>query len=133
MEKVKTTCIYCGCGCQFDLLVKDGTVVALSPIGEDPVSRGDLCIRGVNAHGFIHHEDRLTSPMVRRNGALEEVSWDYALKYAADKLGGLLAQHGGGSLGVVGSAKCSNEDSYLLGKFARAVLKTGNIDNCARF
>lgn len=133
MERVKTTCIYCGCGCQFELLVKDGTVVEVSPIREDPISRGDLCIRGINAHEFIHHGDRLTSPMVRKDGVLETVSWDYALKFTAEKLGELIDRHGGGSLGVVGSAKCTNEDSYVLGRFARAVLKTGNIDNCARF
>jgi predicted molibdopterin-dependent oxidoreductase YjgC len=133
MKKVKTTCIYCGCGCQMDLLVKDGRVNGVSPIENDPISRGELCIRGMHAHEFIHHQDRLTRPMVRKNGALEEVSWDYALKFAADKLGDLAGKYGAGSLGVVGSAKCTNEDSYILGRFARAVLKTGNIDNCARF
>jgi predicted molibdopterin-dependent oxidoreductase YjgC len=71
--------------------------------------------------------------MIGKNGVLEEVSWDYALKFAADKIGNLVGKHGNGSLGVVGSAKCTNEDSYILGRFARAVLKTGNIDNCARF
>jgi len=133
MEKVKTTCIYCGCGCQLNLLVEDGLVVGVSPLQNDPISRGELCIRGLHSHEFIHHKDRLTRPLVRKNGALEEVSWDYALKFAADKLGAIAGKYGSGSLGVVGSAKCTNEDSFVLGKFARAVLQTGNIDNCARF
>jgi predicted molibdopterin-dependent oxidoreductase YjgC len=133
MRKVKTTCIYCGCGCQLDLLVNDDRVVGISARRDDPISRGDLCIRGLNAHEFIHHQDRLTSPMVRSNGTLKEVSWDYALKFAAEKLGDMVERYGGSSLGVVGSAKCTNEDSFLLMKLARAVLKTGNIDHCARF
>ena len=133
MLKVRTTCIYCGCGCQLEFQGNGEMVNRVWPVAEDPISRGDLCIKGLSAHEFVHHKDRLTSPMIRKNGKLEEVGWKEAIKYASDKLKEKIKKYGGDSIGVIGSAKCTNEDSFLLMKFARAVLKTNNIDNCARF
>lgn len=129
---VVTTCPYCGCGCQMILEVMDGRLVGTMPLKTGPMNQGKLCIKGWNAHQFVHSPERLTSPMVRRNGRLEETSWDDALGYAASRLQELRDAHGGDSVGFFASARCLNEDSYVLQKLCRVAFKTNNIDHCAR-
>jgi predicted molibdopterin-dependent oxidoreductase YjgC len=127
-----TTCPYCGCGCGFYLEVLDGQLVGTIPSKTSPVNKGKLCIKGWNVHEFIQHKNRLTRPLVRKNGTLEEVSWDEALDYTADKLRQIKETSGPDSIAFFASAKVTNEENYLLQKFARAGVGTNNIDHCAR-
>ncbi len=131
-RNVRTTCIYCGVGCGMHLQVLDGRVVGVLPAKTHPVSEGRLCIKGWNAHAFIHHPDRLTQPLIRRNGGLEAAGWDEAMDLVAQRLDMLRSGPGPDAIGVLSSAKCTNEENYLLQKFTRAVLGTNNIDHCAR-
>jgi formate dehydrogenase alpha subunit len=129
---IPAICPYCGAGCSFLLEVTDGTVVGTRPRLGHPISQGKLCIKGWNAHEFIHHEDRLKKPMIKKNGAFKELSWPEATKLVAQKLGEIRDKHGPDALAFLSSAKCTNEENYLLQKFARAVIGTNNIDHCAR-
>jgi len=131
-RNVLTTCPYCGTGCGLYLQVLDGKVVGTLPVKGHPISEGALCIKGWNAHSFIHHPDRLTSPLIREQGRFREASWDKAYDLIADKFSSLKEEFGPDSLAVLSSAKCTNEENYLLQKFTRAVLGTNNVDHCAR-
>jgi predicted molibdopterin-dependent oxidoreductase YjgC len=131
-KNVLTTCPYCGVGCGINLEVLDGEVIGSLPSKTHPVSEGGLCIKGWNAHAFIHHEDRLQTPLIREGAGFREATWDEALSLVAEKLGGIKAQHGPDSIGVLASAKCTNEENYLIQKLARAVIGTNNVDHCAR-
>lgn len=132
MHRVLTTCCFCACGCNLYLEVEDGKIVGVIPSGQHPIARGNLCIKGWNSFEFVHHKDRLKYPLIRRNGHLEEADWKDALDLIARRLSEIKERHGPESLGVLSSAKCTNEENYLLMKFTRAVLKTNNIDHCAR-
>jgi predicted molibdopterin-dependent oxidoreductase YjgC len=96
------------------------------------VSQGGLCIKGWNAHAFVNHPDRLKNPLIRKNGKLENATWDEALQLIADKFNQIKAKSGPDSIGFATSSRCTNEETYLMQKFARAVIGTNNIDNCAR-
>ena len=131
-RNVLTTCVYCGTGCGLYLEVLDGQVVGILPAKTHPVSEGKLCIKGWNAHAFIHHQDRLTKPLIRRDGRFIEAGWDEALGLVAERLTAIKEKEGPDAIGVLSSAKATNEVNYLLQKFTRAVLGTNNIDHCAR-
>jgi len=131
-QRVKTTCTYCGVGCSLFLEVKDDEVVGVAPDFGSPVNKGHLCVKGRFGWDFIHSDKRLTTPMVRRDGQLQPASWDEALSVVADRLGEIKDSHGPNSLGFLSSARCTNEENYLMQKFARAVVGTNNIDHCAR-
>ncbi|MFA5562766.1 MAG: formate dehydrogenase subunit alpha [Candidatus Caldatribacteriota bacterium] len=131
-EKVHTTCNYCGCGCGFDLNIKDGKVVKVTSNPDSVVNGINLCVKGRFGNDYIHRDDRLKTPLIRKNGKLEPVSWEEALDLISDKFGKIKAEHGSDSLAVLSSAKCTNEENYLLMKFGRAVLGTNNVDHCAR-
>lgn len=162
VKKVTTTCSYCGVGCQFDLLVKDDKVIGVSSNPDAPVNGMALCVKGRYGYDYIHHPDRLTKPRVRkyllegktkkeigeqRLGNREkpvsshpvsnlwdwvEVDWETALNITAKKLGEARDSYGADSIGVLTSAKCLNEENYLMNKLARQVIGTNNIDHCAR-
>jgi len=132
MHRVLTTCCFCACGCNLYLEVDGGKIVGVIPSREHPVSRGNLCVKGWNSFEFIIHKDRLRVPLIRRNGRLEKAEWDETLDLIAEKLTQIKDKYGPDALGVLTSAKCTNEENYLLMKFARAVLKTNNVDHCAR-
>jgi predicted molibdopterin-dependent oxidoreductase YjgC len=132
MHDVPTICCYCGCGCGLYLRVDNDRVVGAMPSRAHPVSRGNLCVKGWHAHEFIHDPNRLATPLVRRSGRLVPASWDEALGRAVAGLDRVLREHGGDAIGVLASAKCTNEENYLLQKFTRTVLGTNNIDHCAR-
>ncbi len=132
MEQVLTICVYCGCGCGVYLQQENGRVTASSPSRNHPISQGNLCIKGWHLHEFIHHPERLTEPLLRKDGELTPVSWDEAFDYTARRLAEIKKAHGPDSLGLLSSAKCTNEENYLFQKFSRAVLGTNNIDHCAR-
>lgn len=132
VKKVRTTCNYCGCGCTIILNVKDGKIVKVESTEDSPVAHGNLCVKGKFGWDFIHSPERLTEPLIKKDGIFVEASWDEALELVASKFGEIKEEHGGDSLAVLASAKCSNEENYLMQKFARAVLGTKNIDHCAR-
>ncbi len=129
---VQTTCPYCGCGCSICLEAKDGHVVRIAPGKESSVNKGTLCVRGSYGCDFIHSPDRLLKPLVKRDNTFEEVSWEEALEQVATGFKRVKDKRGSDSLAVLGSSKCTNEDNYLLQRFARCVLGTNNIDNGGR-
>lgn len=133
-QSTKTTaiCPFCGCGCNFYLVTENNRVVGVEPSPGHPMNKGMLCAKGWNAHEFIHSPQRLTIPLVRKEGALVPASWDEALDYAARRLMGIRDTHGSDSLAFLASAKVSNEENYLFMKMARAAFKTNNVDHCAR-
>jgi len=114
------------------LEVMDGKVTGTLPSASHPVNEGALCIKGWNAHEPVHSEKRLTMPLIRKDGRLTEASWDEAIGKVAAELARIRDQYGPDSLAVLTSAKCTNEENYLLMKLTRAVLGTNNIDHCAR-
>ena len=127
-RKVKTTCTYCGVGCQIYLHVKDNKVLKVSGVPDLIPNYGSLCVKGRFGNDFIGSPDRLTTPLIKENGSFREASWDEALDLVAKKFSEIKEQHGGDSIGVLTSARVSNEENYLANKFCRAVLKTNNID-----
>ena len=131
-RNVPTICVYCGTGCGLYLEVLDGRIVGAYPDYTHPVSQGHLCIKGWNAGGFVHHADRLKTPLVRKGDYLVESTWEEALDRTASDLKRIRDQHGPDALGFMCSGKAPNEANYVLQKFARAVLGTNNIDHCAR-
>lgn len=130
-KKVRTTCSYCGVGCQLELHVKNNQVVKVNGFDAAP-NHGSLCVKGRFGFNFINSPERLTKPLVKENGKFKEVSWDTALDLVAKKLSDIKEKNGGDSIGVLTSARIPNEDNYIAHKFTRAVLKTNNIDHCAR-
>jgi predicted molibdopterin-dependent oxidoreductase YjgC len=131
VKKVTTTCPYCGVGCQFDLNVKDGKVIGVTSMNGD-VNGRTLCVKGRFGYGFIHHPDRLTTPLVKKDGKLVEATWDEAISLVAGKLGATKKTYGSDAIGMLSSARVTNEENYLMQKLARAVIGTNNIDHCAR-
>jgi formate dehydrogenase alpha subunit len=128
-REVLTTCPYCGVGCQLKLQIKDGRIIEVLPQEENEVNRGQACVKGrFGIAEFVHHPERLTSPLVKKNGEFVETSWDEALDIVTRKLSGFNEDE----VAVVSSAKCTNEDNYVIQKFARGVLGTNSVDHCAR-
>ena len=131
-KTVLTTCGYCGCGCGLYLEVLDGQLVGAQPCKTDSVSQGGLCIKGWNIHEFVQNSERLTKPLIKKDGQFNEATWDEALDYVASRLKKIKEESGPDSLAFLVSAKCTNEENYLLQKVARAVVGTNNVDHCAR-
>jgi predicted molibdopterin-dependent oxidoreductase YjgC len=133
LTKVRTTCNYCGVGCQMDLNVKDNKVVKVtSPPPGETLNDGNLCVKGRFAYDFIHHEDRLTTPLVRgADGELHPTTWEAAIQAAADGLNGVRTRHGSDALGFISSSRCTGEENYLMQKLARAAFGTNNVHSCA--
>lgn len=133
MKKVLTTCGYCGCGCNFYLNVEDNEVVGVAPKNDHPVSKGKLCVKGWQGYSFVSHRDRLRQPLVKdSNGNFREVTWEYAFEYISNSIKNIVKRNGSDAVGFLSSARCTNEENYLLVKLARAILGTNNIDHCAR-
>ena len=133
MARIPTICPFCGCGCSFYLIVKDGRVTGVEPSPDNPVNKGMLCAKGWNSYEFIQSPERLTTPLIRKNGEFAEASWDEALDLVVSRLTGIRDASGPESLGFLCSAKVSNEENYLFMKMARAAFKSNNVDHCARF
>ncbi len=130
-HRITTICPYCGVGCAMDYYVKDGRIVYARGNPEG-VNRGDDCIKGRFGWEFVHSEERLKKPLIKRNGKFVEVSWDEALDYIAEKFKEIREKYGADSIAGLSSAKCTNEENYLFQKFMRAVIGTNNVDHCAR-
>jgi predicted molibdopterin-dependent oxidoreductase YjgC len=131
-EQVRTTCSYCGVGCQLNLHVKDNRVVTVSGVEGAAPNYGSLCVKGRFGYDFVSSPERLKTPLIKENGQFREASWDEALDLVAARLGKIKTDHGPDSIGVLTSARVTNEENYLANKFTRAVLQTNNIDHCAR-
>ena len=132
MKKVLTTCEFCGCGCNFYLGVEEGKVVSVYPSVSHPISQGKLCIKGWQGHEYIHSPERLKTPLIKEGRKFQEASWNEAYQLITNKFNHSRAQYGTDSIAVLSSAKCTNEENYLMQKFARACLGTNNVDHCAR-
>jgi len=130
---VSTICPYCGVGCRLKLGVKEGRVISVHPDRDSPVNRGQACVKGhFGLEEIVHHPDRLTTPLIKRSGRLEEASWDEALDLIAERFTEIKNKYGPDSLGALSSSRCTNEENYLVAKLARAAFGTNNVDNCAR-
>jgi formate dehydrogenase (NADP+) alpha subunit len=132
LTKVRTTCTYCGTGCNFFLGVKDQRVVRVISDFDAPVNRGNLCIKGRYGYDFIHHPDRLRTPLIREKEGFREASWEEALDLVARRFTEIIAAHGPEKVGGFSSSRCSNEENYLLAKWVRCAVGSNNVDNCAR-
>ncbi len=130
-EKVRTTCPFCGVGCNFDLNVADGKVIGVTAAYDAPVNAGSLCVKGRFHTDLLTSPDRITTPLIKRHGVFEEATWDEALDLVAERLKEL-SLDGNLAVGVLSSARCTNEENYLLQRLTRAGLNTNSIDHCAR-
>jgi len=135
LKKVNTVCPYCGVGCNIELNIKNNRIVKVTSLVNGVVNRGRLCVKGKFGFDFVHSPERLTSPLIREGekgeGKFREASWEEALALVAKNLSEIKSESGPDSLSVLSSAKCTNEENYLMQKFARAVIGTNNVDHCA--
>jgi len=133
-HSVTTTCAYCGVGCGFKAETSEGRIVRMIPWKEGKANHGHSCVKGRFAFDYYQHPDRITSPMIRKSvdDPWQEVDWDTAFAYAAGEFKRIQAEHGVTSVGAVSSSRCTNEEIFLMQKFARVALRNNNIDNCSR-
>ncbi len=127
-REVQTTCVYCGVGCGIYLGVSGDRIVNVRGDRERPTNEGRLCVKGRYGFGFVNHPERLTKPLIKKHGEFVESGWDEALELVASKF----AERKGERFAALASAKCTNEENYLIQKFARAVMQTNSVDHCAR-
>lgn len=132
VEKVPTTCSYCGCGCQMELNVLDNKVVSVNGRHDAGGNKGSLCVKGRFGYEFIASEQRLTKPLIKKDGEFVEAEWDEALRLIARKFSQIKSENGPDSIGGFSSARCTNEENFIFQKFMRAVIGTNNVDHCAR-
>lgn len=132
IQKVRTTCPFCGTGCNFDLNVKDGKIVGVTSNPDSPVNGRSLCVKGRYHTDLIYSPNRITTPLIKKNGKLVEATWDEALDLVAKKFSEIKARHGADSIAALSSARCTNEDNWVMQKFMRAAIGTNNVDHCAR-
>lgn len=134
-ETVKTVCPYCGVGCELDMKVDRAADRIIDITGnhmsQTGLNKGRTCVKGRFAWGFVHSEDRLTEPLIRENGVFRKAAWDEALEKIAGGLSNTAKNHGPNSVGFFSSARCTNEENYLMQRLAREVVGTNNVDHCA--
>ena len=131
-ETIRTICTYCGVGCNLDISTNNGEILSIQAPYDAEVNQGHTCLKGRYAFKFYDHPERLNSPMIKRDGVFEKVSWDEVYDYLAGKLNGYKEEYGADSIAGISSSRCTNEENYLMQKFIRAVVGTNNIDGCAR-
>ncbi|MCK0108696.1 formate dehydrogenase subunit alpha [Flavobacteriaceae bacterium S0825] len=131
-DTTRTICTYCGVGCNLEVSTSNGEILSIQAPYDAEVNQGHTCLKGRYAFKFYDHPERLNSPMIKRNGEFEKVSWDEVYDYIANKLTGFKEEFGPDSMAGISSSRCTNEENYLMQKFFRAVLNTNNIDGCAR-
>jgi len=132
LRRVTTICPYCGCGCELELSIRGARVVEVRGLPQAEGARGLLCVKGRFGFDFLHQETRLTRPLIRRNGELCPATWEEVLDFAAARFAEIRSRHGPDAIAGLASAKCTNEENYLMQKLLRAVIGTNNIDHCAR-
>ena len=130
-KRVRTTCSYCGVGCNLEVAVKNNEVLSIRA-PQDSVNAGHTCLKGRYAFKFYNHKDRLRTPLIRKNGVLEPCSWDEAFDYITDKFATIKKEHGPDAIAGISSARCTNEENFLFQKMIRQLVGTNNIDCCAR-
>ncbi|MEC2158460.1 formate dehydrogenase subunit alpha [Virgibacillus halodenitrificans] len=133
IEKTKTVCTYCGVGCTFDVWTKDRKILKVEPQQDSPANGISSCIKGKFGWDFVNSEERLTRPLIRKDDHFVEVEWEEALSYVSKRFNEIKKDKGADSLGFIASSKATNEESYLMQKFARQVIGTNNVDNCSRY
>lgn len=132
VDNVQTTCAYCGVGCQINLQVKENEVIKVDGVEDVGPNFGCLCVKGRFGYHFINDASRLKTPLIRENGSFREALWEEAIDVVADNLKRIRQESGPDAIGVWSSARITNEENYLVQKFARAVIGTNNVDHCAR-
>lgn len=132
LKRVKTTCPFCGTGCNFDLCVKDGKLVGVLSNPTSVVNSRALCVKGRFGWDFVNNEQRLTTPLIKKDGKFETASWDEAISLIAARFNEIKEKYGPDSFAALSSARCTNEENFLMQKFTRAVMGTNNVDHCAR-
>ncbi len=128
----RTTCTYCGVGCQLEVSVIDGEIKGIQAPETAEVNEGHTCLKGRFAFEFYNHPERLREPMIKRNGTFEEVTWEEAYDYIATKIKSIKQEHGPDAIGGFSSSRATNEENYLMQKMMRVAIGTNNIDGCAR-
>nr|WP_188696626.1 formate dehydrogenase subunit alpha [Pullulanibacillus camelliae] len=131
-KKTKTVCTFCGVGCTFEVWTKGREILKIQP-SDGPVNAVSTCVKGKFGWDFVNSEERLTKPLIRKNGQFVESSWEEALTLVAQRLGEIKSQYGKDSVGLISSSKITNEENYLIQKLARQVFETNNVDNCSRY
>ncbi len=131
-DEVRTICPYCGTGCEMHVGRRDGRLVSIRPVLDAPVNKGHLCVKGRYGWDFVHGADRATEPMVRNGTGWQPVTWNQAIQLVAERLKQTIADHGPDAIGILSSARATNEENYVAQKFARVVIGTNNVDCCAR-
>jgi formate dehydrogenase major subunit len=132
VRRTKTVCTYCGVGCSFNIWTKDRHILKVEPL-DGPTNGISTCVKGKFGWDYVNSADRLTKPLIRENGKFREASWDEALDLVARRFTEIKTKNGPDALAFVSSSKCTNEESYLMQKLARAVIGTNNMDNCSRY
>jgi len=132
VKKTKTVCTYCGVGCSFDIWTRDRHILKVEP-GHGPANGISTCIKGKFAWEYVNSPERLTKPLKREGDTFVEIEWDEAIQLVADNFSKIKKEHGPDALGFIASSKCTNEESFLMQKLARAVVGTNNVDNCSRY
>ncbi|GER93586.1 formate dehydrogenase subunit alpha [hot springs metagenome] len=133
MDEYATICPYCGCGCTTNVSIREGRIIRARGKEDVGINEGNLCSKGRFGFDYIYSENRLTTPMIKKDGKLSPVSWEDALRYIAEKLESIKEKYGASAIGAIGSQRCSMEDNYMLQKFMRDIIGTDNIDSAARF
>ena len=131
MNSILTTCTYCGTGCTFFLNVEGGEIVSVTPNTVNTVNQGKLCAKGRFGFDFVSHKDRLTSPLIRKEGKLVEATWEETIRFIVSKIKKNVKEFGCDSVAAFSSARCTNEENYLMQKLMR-MIGTNNVDHCAR-
>lgn len=132
VTKIRTTCPFCGTGCNFDLNVKDGKVVGVTPNPDSPVNGRSLCVKGRYHIDFISSPDRITKPLIKKDGEFIETSWEIALSTVAKNLKEIKEKYGSDAISGLSSARCTNEDNFVFQKMMRVAIGTHSVDHCAR-
>ncbi|MGH2317847.1 formate dehydrogenase subunit alpha [Planococcus sp. SE5232] len=132
-KKTKTVCTFCGVGCSFEIWTKDREILKIQPVSEAPANAISTCVKGKFGWDFVNSEERITTPLIRKNGEFVEASWEEALDLVASKFKTIKEENGKDSIGVISSSKITNEDNYIIQKLSRQVFETNNVDNCSRY
>ncbi|WP_054950003.1 formate dehydrogenase subunit alpha [Numidum massiliense] len=133
IKKTKTVCTYCGVGCSFDVWTKGRNVLKIDPQPESPANGISTCVKGKFGWSYVNSDERLTKPLIREGDHFREAEWDEAIVLIAKRMKEIVSTYGPDATGFISSSKCTNEESYLMQKMARAVIGTNNVDNCSRY
>ena len=131
-KTIRTTCTYCGVGCQLDVSIINGEIKGIQSPETAEVNQGHTCLKGRFAFQFYNHPDRLTNPLIKRNGRFEVATWEEAYDFMTEKLLKVRKEYGINAIGSISSSRATNEENYLMQKMTRVVFNTNNIDGCAR-